>query len=159
MRKKTLKWGETPFDKMSREELLLEVKRMYSALLSVSSEFRSCSYSIINPYYFGKTGSGGCALEKARQVLDPIHEKYKDGSGELYGAFFRYAEDLLFDQSTGYRIGSGWAVCTVCGVMLSENGSGESMIGLPCRMGRKDCSGIFRALSWEDLAPQKRGKI
>lgn len=158
MRKKTLKWGRTPWDKMTRKELLFEVKRMYSALLSVNSELRSCSFFIINPYYFGKTGGGGRALEKARQVLESIHNQYKEGDMSLYTVFFRYADDLLFDRSTGYRIGSGWAVCPVCGMMISENGEGESMIGKPCEMGAKDCPGIFRALSWEDLAPEKPSK-
>lgn len=36
-RRKHLKWGETPWDKLSREELLRTVQRYHSALSSLDS--------------------------------------------------------------------------------------------------------------------------
>jgi hypothetical protein len=144
---KELKWGETPWDNLSREELLLEIKRMYSALVSVKSALSMLSFPEGLPY-FSIRGTGGRALEKARQVLQPIHEKF-EGSA-IYSSYFRYADDLLFERGE-YRIGSGWAVCPECGVMLGETGDGKSSVGEKCRHGKKDCDGVLRPIQWSDL--------
>ncbi len=155
MRKKSLKWGQTPWDKMSKEELLHEVWRMYSAmraLYSVVKMDRERSDAITITHYFGRNGVGGNALEKGRQILEPLFGQYKDGEGDLYRSFFRYADDLLFDQSTGYTmIGGLWHVCPECGTMIGDNPRGESSNGKPCHMGKKDCKGIMRPLTWDDL--------
>ena len=158
--KKKLEWGETPWDDLSTEDLLLEVKRMYSALVSLNSVVRMDRVMSDpgHPFY-GTDGSGGRALEKARQILEPIDgEPGGKRCEDTYRAFFRYADDLLFDRSTGYRIGSGWAVCPVCGLMLGENMRGDPLFGQRCGdvSPNESCDGVLRALSWEDLKPNKK---
>lgn len=158
--KKTLEWGRTPWDEMNREELLREVERMYSALLSVNSALKLTRFNEEGNPFFGTSGTGGRALEKARQILEPLHAQYEEGDGELYRAYFRYADDLLFDRSTGYRIGAGWAVCPECGVMIGESMDGKSKIGESCGTvfpTNDKCPGVMRALSWDDLKPNPEG--
>lgn len=157
MKKKSLKWGETPWDKMKKPELLREVWRMYSALRSLYSVVKMDAATSTNPYFYSKTGVGGNALEKGRQIIEPLFRQYKEGESDIFRSFFRYADDLLFDQSVGYTmIGSRWTVCPECGVMIGDNPKGESSVGKPCHMGKKDCAGIMRPLLWDDL--RKDGK-
>lgn len=156
--KPTLEWGQTPWDNKTREELLLEVKRMYSALSSLySSEKMSSDWHVFkeqeNPYY-GKGGAGGRALEKGRQILEIIHKEFS--SEDIYRSYFRYANDLLFED-TGYGIGSGWIVCPKCGLML---GSRDDMDDIGARCGdvfppNQACDGVLRKLEWADLEPKK----
>jgi hypothetical protein len=143
-----LKWGETPWDGMSREDLLREVQRMYAAVNAAHSVMNLVSLNQPDHLFWGKEGSGGRALEMTRQIDEPLRERYGDG---IHNALLRYALDLLFDGST-YRIGSGWAVCPVCGDMYGRRVDGVSSVGTPCSDHlRKDCSGILRPLEWSDL--------
>ena len=57
-----LKWGETPGDKLTREELLREVQRMYSAVESARSVMAMHKAYGDSPFW-GHVGSGGQALE------------------------------------------------------------------------------------------------
>lgn len=158
---KELKWGETPWDHLDKADLLRTVQRMYSAVLSLHSALSLCNHnderSGYQGGYWGFDGTGGVALERGRQVLDPIHEEYSEE--DIYRSFFRYANDLLFDRSRGYRVGFGWTVCPVCGLMIGENMMGESLLGKRCSevypRGEGRCEGIFRELTWEDLLPGK----
>lgn len=156
MEQKQLRWGETPWDNLSREELLREVQRAYDALIAVSSCLNMAkARSGVSAEYWGYGGMGGRALEMARQVTEPIETTY--GSENIYSSFFRYAVDLLFDQSTGFDIGFGWAVCPECGITVGTSRGGESPVGKPCseyRVGKKGCQGIMRTLEWKDLEPK-----
>lgn len=148
--KTELKWGETPFDRMTNEELLLNAKRMYAALVSLNSVARLCKGTDDDNSFWGKGGSGGAALEEGNQALDAIHEQYS--SEDIYRSYFRYAVDLLF-ESNGFRIGFGWAVCPECGIMLGAGWEGESQIGKVCSstVAATDCDGVLRELAWSDL--------
>lgn len=153
-----LAWGCTPWDGMTREEMLREIERMYSALTSLYSMVSQTraidlEYHGRNEIYWSTEGAGGGAYEKARQIMEPLRGKYED---EIYRSFFRYADDLLF-QRNGYRmIGHNWDVCDTCGVMYGESVSGESQTGRRCAdIGwRKNCPGTMRKLQWADLAPK-----
>jgi hypothetical protein len=148
---KKLKWGQTPWDDMDKEELLLTIFKMYSAVVSLDSCLSTIRPNVPGHAYWGTKGVGGRALEKSRQVLDPIHESVEGGSGEIYRAFFRYAPDLIFEPGE-YQLGWGWTVCPECGKMLGRSTNGESKEGELCSdLFPKDCSGIFRKLSWYDL--------
>ena len=158
MRKKSLKWGETPWDNMGKDELLREVQRMYSAARSLYAIVRMDAdmreHFGGNTVYFGKTGVGGAALEKGRQVIDALFERYKEGEGDVYSSFFRYADDLLFDTSTGYEfLRKEWHICTKCKTMLGENPRGKKLLGARCSdvFGLKDCDGTYRLITWDDL--------
>jgi hypothetical protein len=153
---KKLKWGQTPWDNLTKEELLREVQRMFSALQSAQSVMRLCEMNGGGSTFWGPQGTGGTGIEKARQVLDPIFEKYD--SENIYRAFFRTADDLLFEQGRA-RIGFGWAVCDKCGCMvgarmLEDLSYGPPPIGEKCL--NKNCEGNpMRELRWSDLDPKK----
>jgi hypothetical protein len=152
---KKLKWGETPWDKMSHPEMLREIQRMYSALEDLYSVVNMTKYGNEDSPYYSSHGVGGNALEKGRQILEPLREKYDDG---MFRSFFRYADDLLFEQTPGFTmIGSRWHVCPVCGWMVAENPNGEKITGKRCGdvLFKKDCDGILSPITWDNLARAK----
>lgn len=169
MRKKKLKWGQTPWDDMSREELLKTIWRLWVALdrsngILQSMLFTTCiqegidakspqAFEAISPYW-GKEGMGGAALEMVRQAVDPIQNQV-DGE-TMFRSFFRYADDLLFDQNGFCFIGSNWVVCPKCNCMYGSRRG--DMVGKKCSdhpFGKEECGGVFRKLQWEDLRPTK----
>src|SRR5581483_8445593 len=173
-----LEWGETAWDKLSREELLLEIWRMYSALSSAKTviEFARIHdlWDILpsgtaqekidktlneiverNPRasYWSKVGTGGKAREEVRQAMLTGQSVDSESS---YRMFFRYATTLLFDRSV-FRLGFGWAICPKCQIMIGEQPDGTSMLGKSCserNLGDKNCDGVFRAITWNDLRRQ-----
>lgn len=143
-----LKYGETPWDHLNHADLLREVQRMYSAILSLQSVAKIIQSQEPHSLFWTK-GSGHKALAKAEMILAPLHEKYE--AGDIYRAFFRYAVDLLFTPELGGR----WTACDGCQHFYGSIGDDESMVGKPCL----DCShqgrhSIRRPLEWKDLAPQ-----
>jgi len=156
-KKKTLKWGETPWDNMTKDELLLEVRRMYSAMRSLYSVVKMDAGMSSNGAYFGKNGVGGNALEKGRQIIEPLFNQYENGEEDIYRSFFRYADDLLFDGLGGFTmISSRWHVCPECGLMIGENPRGRKLLNERCGdvSPNEKCNGIMRLLSWDDLKSQ-----
>lgn len=152
-----LEWGETPWDPMSRDDLLREVQRMYAALVRLESIAKLCQIRDEGSPFWGPRGTGGGGLEMARQILEPLHEQHT--SENIYRAFFRYAVDLLF-QKSGFDIRTGWAVCDKCGQMIGASAGDEirderTLVGTKCseRLPGK-CDGVLRALEWKDLEPQ-----
>jgi hypothetical protein len=132
--KKLMKWGETPWDDMSKEELLREVQRMFSALESATSAL-----------------GGGQALDRASQVIDPVYEAYD--AGLVYRSFFRYAVPLLFEVPDEDK----WLICPICRYMRSGKDTGY--VGTICSehpiAPDSTCMGILRWLEWGDLAKDK----
>lgn len=152
---KDLKYGETPWDSLSRDELLREVQRMYAAISAMYSALRIASHGDTSGYW-GPQGTGGEAIEMGRQIIEPLHEAYE--SERIYRAFFRYAVDLLFQSPPGYRICFGWAVCPACGQMFGDMPDGRSAVGLRCAdLYPKDCAGVLRPLEWSDLEKSEAG--
>lgn len=161
----TLEWGQTPWDNMTQKELVRECQRMYAALVGLNSVVKMHRASDQmragmdpesddppNPYW-GKTGVGGNELEKARQVLEPLHEKY--GQTEIYRAFFRYANDLLFEKNGFQMIVDNWVICPECGAMYGSRTTpfdGKLCSSEP--FGKKGCAGTLRRLTWEDIRPK-----
>lgn len=148
---KELQWGETPWDGLSRDELLREVQRMYAAVVALETTSKLWRCQDEHSPFWGKHGTGWRGLEHARQILKPLHAAY--GAEQIFRSFFRYAGDLLFDG-----LGLEWAVCDKCGQMigghLGEDGSYTSIAGQSCSSFLRDkCSGTFRPLTWEDLSP------
>ena len=104
-KKKELKWGETPFDKMTHEKLLLTSKRMYMALMSLHGQL--AMYRVIslqnepnNPYW-GKDGRGYHAMQLAEAALEPLLKEF--GDEQTYRSYFRYAECILFPNLDSTR--------------------------------------------------------
>jgi hypothetical protein len=145
-----LTWGHTPWDDLTRDELLREVQRMYSANLSMVSALSIASHGDTSGFW-REDRPGGLALSKGRQVRALVESKYNAES--VYRAFFRYADDLLF-QGAGF----GWMVCDRCGDCYGAGPEGEK----PTRCIR--CGGIegvespLRPLTWDDLKPPPAAK-
>lgn len=153
-----LQWGETPWDSLSRDELLHELRRTYAALYATHSVL------VLNRHrdsadapYWQPGGTGARALEMARQVIDDVAPTDQQREA-LFRSFYRYAHDLLFTDPAGqYQISSVWNVCPICGQM--QNGRWTDRVGKACarpldRDANQRCAGILRRLEWADLQPQ-----
>lgn len=155
-RKKQLRFGETPFHKMTKKQLLIVACQMYAALSRTRSHVAmrkaADEYNGNIGGYWGENGQGGIALAMAEQALYAAQAGYT--SEAVYRSFFRYATDLLFDNSK-YKIGSGWMVCPVCGTMLGARGDGTTVEGQICKdafpIQKGECPGVYRPLTWDDL--------
>jgi hypothetical protein len=143
-----LPWGRTPWDDLSREELLREVQRMYSAVVSMIGTLRVIRAGDENSPFWDTHGGGGHALAKGEQVRRAIESRF---SGEhLFRGFYRYADDLLFEG-----LGSGWTVCDRCGRMLARGPEGSEFAGSRCIWcDMKGMASILRPLTWDDLRPR-----
>ena len=151
MKKRTLKWGATPWDDMPREELLRETQRLYAALNSSHHALAMTGHGQTSGFWDRGNGSGGQALAMGEMVLGAIHARHD--SENIYRMFFRYAVDLLFTPKLGF----GWAICDKCGQMIGAQPGGDPPVGEPCRSMRKgdEPHGPMRLLEWDDLRPGK----
>lgn len=147
-----LEWGQTPWDGMSREELLRTVQRMYSTIRTCESHLLVQRSNQSSTYpsspYWGSYGSGGRAIAKCTQSLQDVRSRFDQES--VYRAFFRYADDLLFEG-----VGSGWGVCPECQGMYAGVPDRPTIGRLCCDVfpipGETACTGILRPISWDDL--------
>jgi hypothetical protein len=135
-------FGQTPWDSLSREELLRVVQRFYSALNSSQSVLQLCKTNMPDGPFWHDGGSGGKALLKADEALAP----YEDQQEAIYRAFFRYADDLLFNNP---NIGFQWAVCTSCNAVFAD---GEPRVPPDCA----DCGHPTRPYTWDDITRDSR---
>jgi hypothetical protein len=151
-----LKYGETPWDKLTRKELLREVQRMYAAIVSMNSVIHLCKRDEVGGFWSipgdglsfnNGGGSGGRVIEMARMILVPLHTKFD--SENIYRAYFRYAVDLLFSPELGF----GWTACDGCLNLYGDGpGNKDKMLGNPCPdCARKGKHHIRRLLKWSDL--------
>lgn len=145
-----LQWGETPWDKLSQEELLREVQRIFSALQSTESVLRILRAQDVESSFWSDQGTGGQALDRAAQVINPIYERY-DGE-TMYKSFFRYAPSLLFNVPVEEK----WIICPVCGGMWGWRKDIAQYVGTLCSehpmTQQSECKGVLRWLEWSDLA-------
>jgi hypothetical protein len=148
MAEKELKWGQTPFDECTREELIQHCARLYSATSALSS----VAMLLNDKSGFWKHGTGGEAVEKGRQALEMARNGYADEN--ISRAYLRYAGDFLFADAPGLELRSGWNLCPDCGHMVSTSGS-PSKAGVACSdVFSGACAGVLRELSWDDLKPK-----
>lgn len=149
---KELEWGQTPFDNMSRSELLVMVRRMYSAVASLNSVVNQYRHFTPGPYW-DQENTGGRALTKGTSVLESIHAEHDPDN--IYRAYYRYADELLFPELV-----KEWAVCSSCGSMVGLDSKSRSAVGKKCTslLGHTPkCPGIFRSLDLSDLRPISEG--
>ncbi|MCL4296283.1 MAG: hypothetical protein KJ077_11165 [Anaerolineae bacterium] len=146
-----LQWGQTPWDNLTREELLREVQRMYAAVQSLYSEITVRKEMKPDSVYFAPDGAGGRAWERGHQIVEPLVEQYGD---QVYRAFFHYATDLLFEPSAYHQ--PQRVICPECGEMW---GGDTATFGLgkvhKFVEGRGECNGVLRRLKWADLHPER----
>lgn len=136
---KSLEWGETPFDDLTRAELLRLVQAYHMALGSTSSCLRMAQ--ALNPTspYWGHDGSGGLALARAEILMKLAGDGGADqGSERIYRSFFRVAEPLLFPTIPDRDGFSRWGV----------NDKGEWCAPYDPARG-------YRKVEWRDLLPVK----
>lgn len=158
-----MNWGETPFDNLSKDELLRACQMLFSALGSVETVLRMTMCENPDSLFWANNSVGGATINKAQQAL----EKFSEGidKDSIYRQFYRYADDLLFDCFQA-RIGNKWVICDRCGRTI---GAGREMatalradnplLGLPCKdsvLGQichkgDECDCTFRYLTWDDL--------
>ena len=146
-----LSFGTTPFDRMTKEDLLLTTKRLYSALVS-TRYILGMDFVRDSGAPFWTKGSGFRALSRAEQALDPIHQQYS--VEDIFRSYFRYADDLLF---TG--VGFGWVVCGKCGRCVAKEAAVEECIGKKCvdLIGLDpSCDGVIEKLDWKHLIPAQK---
>lgn len=139
--KPSLKWGQTPWDNMPREELLRHVQRLYSATLSARSALRLASHGERSGFW-GRGGTGGGALAKCEHAMHEAAPDFFEEQGDLYDRFFRYAVDLLFPAGIGF----GWVI-GACGHMFGGDQHGRTPT--ECHF----CKKPLRPLTWEDMKP------
>lgn len=143
---KELQWGETPFDHMAPDEVLLNAKRMYSALVALTSVAKMTRSYDRGTYW--KEGNGGKAIEKGEQALVAIDTGYTERE-PAFRTFYRYADDLLFDTSRHPLLGMGWRICEKDGTMLGAHRDGSHINAC------MECEGPMRPIRWSDLAPHR----
>lgn len=153
-----LTYGQTPWDLLTREELLLMVCRYHATMTSLASCLRmaraidsSNGDPDPNSLYFGPGGSGGIALAQADYMerIDGEDKATEDGDlarDNVYRMFFRSACDVLFpDITTGRQI--GWYLCEKCGTMI---GNGNK-VDPPKRFCA--CDAVWRPFRMSDIRP------
>lgn len=131
-----LKWGETPFDDLTRAELLRLVQAYHYALQSARSVM-AMRASYEPSIYWSSQGSGGKALLKANHLMDLCGDgKADEASEKIYRSFFRTAGPLLFPHMKDDKF-YDWGV----------NDKGEMIAPCPTEGG-------YRPIEWRDVCPQ-----
>lgn len=150
---KKLDYGQSPFDHLSREELLLQCQRMYSATLSLVDVARNHRHGQEQSIYW-TIGRGAKALEKGNQALAAAEQDFSDES--IYYSFFRYANDLLFVDKADLRVRPGLVLCNTCSCYVGLSDSEPSPVGGKCSdfIPPNKCDGILRNFEWSDLRPE-----
>jgi hypothetical protein len=141
IRQAPLEWGETPWDRMSREELVRSAAKLYIALLSARTVLRfgkiadeERSGGTLSPFW-KNSGLGGETLRHAEEATEIAGFEAED----IYRAFSRYGADLLFEDG-----GFGWRVCPA-GHMLGRSPDGPTTV---CTL----CGAETRPIVWADLS-------
>jgi len=130
-----LKWGETPFDDLTRGELLRLVQAYHSAVVSSQSVMAMQAQMAPSGYWSG-IGSGGRALAKCNELMKLAGERDPDPASEnIYRSFFRSADVLLFPHLKEDKF-NNWGV----------NDKGEMCAPYRAEEG-------YRAIEWRDVLP------
>jgi hypothetical protein len=137
---------ETPWDSLPREELLRHVQRAWSTIVGLEECLVMAQRLAPSSEYWGPEGSGGRALEKARQVRASVNlPRGSERDEALSAGYFRYADDLLFDRMTSVPVGYGWLVCEREGGAWAPARNGPPPSACP------RCGGPLRPIAWTDL--------
>jgi hypothetical protein len=137
-----LRFGQTPWDSWSREELLMEVRRMYCAIDRATSVMRQSAWA--GNVYWSMEGSGGQALARCLAIKAPLDDYYT--SEALFRNYFRYADSLLFPELVGEE--GPWFAIGDTGAFARGKGLNEGDIDHPFHPGVP-----LRPLTFADLVP------
>jgi hypothetical protein len=133
--------SQTPWDDWSREDLVIEVRRMYAALRDAAGVLAACDRQSGAPGqgFWAQGRPGGDALALSVAALKP----YAANSEDLWRGYLRMRLALLFpDVDTGWR----WALCPH--EMGDTWGEGpEGVLPTECMLHKLP----LRPLTWDDL--------
>lgn len=136
---RTLKWGESPFDGLTRAELLRLVQAYHSAIIAARSVMLIQAQAAPSSYWSFQ-GSGGRALAKANHLVTLSGDGgMNEASEKIYRSFFRTADVLLFPHLRDDRF-SNWGV----------NNKGEMVAPYNGMEG-------YRQITWSDVCPKDSG--
>lgn len=145
---KKLSFGQTPWDDMSRDDLLREVQRMASALVACRGALHLCRLRQENHPFWLRDGTGAIAVLHAEAALATYDAV---GDEACYCAFFRYANCLLFPEPAGPDGPRGWFVCDGCGRMTANTENGLSEAKQKCPQAGVCQNSPMRPIAWDDL--------
>lgn len=150
---KQLEFGQSPFDHLSREQLLIQCQRMYSATVSLVDVAEIHKFPHKDSLYW-TVGSGASALERGRQALAAAEQDFDDES--IYFSFFQMANNILFEDKGNLQVGNGMVVCASCGMTVGLSSDEPLPVGRKCQDLRPSgaCEGILRKIDWQDLKPK-----
>ncbi len=129
-----LEWGQTPFDNLSRAELLRLVQAYHSALASHVWPMQLMRRGNEQSLFWKRRGLGFKAVSKANALMK-LCGWDRDGGERMSRSFFRYADDLMFPHLSAEK----WTVY--------PDGS----------MTRPGYEPGGRSLKWVDLVPEGQG--
>lgn len=137
-----LRFGQTPWDMFSREELLTEVRRMFCALNRAGSVLRQCA--LRGGVFWSSEGSGGEALARCSAIEAPLNQRCT--SEAIFRNYFRYADSLLFPELVGEQ--GPWFAIGDTGAFARGKDLKEGDTDHPFHPGVP-----LRPLTFADLAP------
>jgi hypothetical protein len=131
---RSLKWGETPFDDLTRAELLRLVQAYH--LATVTARGVMMMHAEVHPSLYWADGHGGRALSKINYLVSLAGECDGEGASEMiYRSFFRTANVLLFPHLRFSEF-SDWGIDDK-GQMLAPHSGVEG----------------YRRIEWRDMTP------
>ena len=146
---KSLEFGETPWDDLSREQLLRLVWQYHSSTLSLLSIARQSRLGEEISPYWQPGGSGWKAIEKAELLMRIAGEDSDEGAENIYRCFFRYVNRWLFPRAKFLQGHDFWWICEKCGEMAAA--------GQPPRK-TCDCRARWRKARFSDIRPVQGSK-
>lgn len=153
-----LKWGETPFDRMSHEELLLHAKRMFMALDMAKGDLTDIQKDMSpnrrqeSQWSYSRREK---TISRVNEAIDLIMKPYPENN--LYNNYYRYASSLLFTRDESKDSHDNWFICTECDNLAGVNEASiprydnvpHNRIDFP----DPNCQGVFRKLTLDDMKP------
>lgn len=136
--------GHSPFDHLSREELIRQCCMLYEAASGLSSVANMVA-SDWDPYW--TKGVGFSAQSRANEALEVARNGF--GMGELTG-FYRNANGVLFTPNPKDPLCSVWSVCKTCHTMLGAPSGVDMQVEHDKLLGDR-CKGIMERYTWEHL--------
>jgi hypothetical protein len=132
----SLRWGETPFDDLTRAELLRLVQAYHMALVSADGALRQVRLHDPASQFWEADGPGGRALARAETLEAMVSGESEEARKRIYRQFYRADAGLLFPSLDDPF--HDWGV----------NGKGEWCAPNP----GPDWG--YRPVEWRDLLPE-----
>jgi len=137
-----MNWAETPWDAMSREELIRELIKFQSAIRHAHFPLFQYQLHCRNDPFWREGGGGWIGYEAVRNC-----------DTDDFPAL-RYVDSVALPS-----LGRLWTICTDCNAMFGTNGRGETMEGKTCSeagFGKAGCAGVHRLITWNDLRKEPK---